>query len=464
MKRPAPILHCIAALLLLLPVVVLSAPVMVLKVDGPIAPASANFIQRSLERAATEGSPLVVLQLDTPGGLDTSMRQIIRDILASPVPVAVFIAPSGARAASAGTYILYASHIAAMAPGTNLGAATPVQIGGLPEPQPEGGTKPKRSPNSPATLPDETRDRNSAKDEKPPANDAMSRKMVHDAAAYIRALAQMRGRNVEWAERAVHEAVSLSATEALDIKVIDYMAADVPDLLTQVSGNVVSVLGQSVTLDTAAAETEVVEPDWRTQLLAIITNPSVAYILMLIGIYGLFFEFSNPGFVLPGVAGAICLLIAMYAFQLLPVSYAGLALILLGIAFMVAEVFLPSFGALGIGGIIAFAIGSLMLIDTDIPGYGIPWPLVAGISIASAVFLVFIIGMALKTRRSPVVSGREELIGATGEMLEDASNGGMARIHGELWSVRCTQPLTRGQKVRVTGIDGLVLQVTSAER
>jgi membrane-bound serine protease (ClpP class) len=292
----------------------------------------------------------------------------------------------------------------------------------------------------------------------------MSRKMIHDAAAYIRGLAQMRGRNQEWAERAVREAVSLSATEALSLGVINYVATDVPDLLKQANGRRITVLGRDLALDTSSAMIEMIEPDWRVRALAIITNPAVAYVLMLVGIYGLFFEFSNPGFVLPGVVGAICLLLAMYAFQLLPVSYAGLALILLGIAFMVAEAFLPSFGALGIGGIIAFVTGSLMLIDTDMPGYGIPWPMIATASLASALFLVFVIGLALKARRTPIVSGREELIGAVGEVLEDTPGEGMARIHGELWSVRCAQPLIHGQKVRVTGIDGLVLQVSPVEK
>jgi membrane-bound serine protease (ClpP class) len=457
-----------AAMLLLLPLFGLAAPVVVLNVQGPITPASADFIERGLQQATAERALLVVLQLDTPGGLDTSMRQIVRDILASPVPVAGFVAPGGARAASAGTYILYACHIAAMAPGTNLGAATPVQVGGLPGSEPEPG-KPKPSADSPARKPDERREQNAARDDNPlddnlPMKDTMSRKMIHDAAAYIRGLAQMRGRNQEWAERAVREAVSLSATEALNLGVIDYVATDVSDLLKQANGRRITVLGRDLTLDTGSAMVEMVEPDWRVRALAVITNPAVAYVLMLVGIYGLFFEFSNPGFVLPGVAGAICLLLAMYAFQLLPVSYAGLALILLGIAFMVAEAFLPSFGALGIGGIIAFVAGSLMLIDTDMPGYGIPWPMIVTASLASALFLVFVIGMALKARRTPIVSGREELIGAVGEVLEDTPGEGMARIHGELWSVRCAQPLVHGQKVRVTGIDGLVLQVSPVEK
>ncbi len=290
----------------------------------------------------------------------------------------------------------------------------------------------------------------------------MTRKQTNDAAAYIRGLAQLRGRNAEWADKAVREAVSLSAQEALELKVIDLIAADVPQLLKQLDGRMLSVLGQERRLATAAAETIEIQPDWRTRLLMVITDPSIAYLLLMIGFYGLLFEFYNPGLVAPGVIGGICLLVALFALQLLPVSYTGLALIALGVGLLVAEHFAPGFGILGMGGIVAFVIGSIMLIDTDVPGYRIPWQLIAGVTVASAGFLLLVLNFAMRARRQPVVSGREQMIGATGEVLESANGGVFARIHGEMWKVRANAPLGRGQMVRVVGIDGLVLAVEPA--
>ncbi|HEX7455424.1 MAG TPA: nodulation protein NfeD [Gallionella sp.] len=434
-----------------------SAPVVVvLNVDGAISPGTADYVVRGLKSAAGEQAQLVVLKMDTPGGLDTAMRQIIKQIIASPVPVAVFVAPDGARAASAGTYILYASHIAAMAPATNLGAATPVMIGigGLPEPGDQQMKDGKNGGHEKSGRVSPTGGVTAA------ADTAMARKQINDAAAYIRSLAQMRSRNVEWAELAVRQAVSLTAAEALKLKVIDVTASDVPDLLRQLDGRHVNVLGVERTLNIAGARIVALEPDWRSRLLSVIADPGIAYLLMLAGIFGLFFEFSNPGFVLPGVAGAISLLLALFAFQVLPINYAGLCLIMLGIAFMTGEVFMAGFGVLGIGGIIAFVIGSVMLINTDVPGYGVPWSVIVPVAFASALFIFFVTGMALKARHRPVVSGREELIGYIGEVLEDFDGkDGWARVHGETWRIKSRQPLGRGQRVRVVRMDGLILEV-----
>ncbi len=422
-----------------------SARVIQLEVDGPIGPATSDYVVRSLDKASEQNAVLAIIRMDTPGGLDTAMRDIIKKIIASPVPVVTYVAPGGARAASAGTYILYASHIAAMAPATNLGAATPVQIAA-----PPGGGGDSDTPK------DKT-------DGKKPPDDAMSRKVVNDAVAYLKGLAKMRGRNAEWAEKAVREAASLPAEEAFALKVIDVIAANPDDLLRKLDGREIHVAGQPVKLALSGARIEVQEPDWRSRLLSVITNPNIAYILMLIGIYGLILEFYHPGAVAPGTIGAICLLLALYAFQVLPVNYAGLALIILGVGLMIAEAFASSFGVLGLGGVTAFVIGSVILMDTDVPGFSLNPALIAAFAVSSAAFLVLALGMVMKSRHRPVVSGREEMIGAIGTALDDFALGGRIRIHGEIWSARTDAPLRKGQAARVKGLDGLTLWVTPAE-
>jgi membrane-bound serine protease (ClpP class) len=419
-----------------------AAEVVVVTVDGAITPATADYVVRAIRKAADQQSALVVLKLDTPGGLDKSMRAIIKAILASPVPVATFVAPDGARAASAGTFILYASHIAAMAPATNLGAATPVAIGG----------------EEPKDIADKNK-----KDDKPAApnnRESLRSKQINDAAAYIRGLAATRGRNADWAERAVREAVSLPAEEAKKLRVIDLVARDVPDLLKQLDGRKVSVQGVDRALKTADAPQVEVEADWRTRLLMVVTDPSVAVILMMIGIYGLIFEFMNPGFVLPGVLGGICLLIALYAFQLLPINYAGIGLMVLGVIFMVAEAFMPSFGALGIGGLAALAIGMFILIDPDAaPGLQIPLSFIGGFSLLMSAAVFATAFFALKVRHQPVVSGREDMQGAEAIVLEDFEKEGWARVHGETWRVRSATPMKEGDRARVIAMTGLTLTI-----
>lgn len=415
-------------------------------IDGAIGPATAEYVEHALDLAESHDAGVVILRMDTPGGLDTAMRAIIKRIISSRVPVVSYVAPGGARAASAGTYILYASHVAAMAPATNLGAATPISLGGLPKPQPTGG------------------EASDGKEKTPQPASTEERKVVNDAAAYIRSLARLRGRNADWGEAAVRSAASLSAEEALKKGVIDLIAADLPTLLTKLDGREVKLPEGSRVLHTRGMTLETIERDWQSKLLSIISNPNLAYILMLIGIYGLIYEFANPGSIVPGVAGAICLLLALYAFQVLPINYAGVALILLGLSLMVAEAFLPSFGAIGISGVISFIVGSMILIDTEQPGYGISMPLIFAIAAGSAFLLVFIVGLALKSHRRPVVSGREEMLSSEGLVLNDFVGDGEVRIHGEVWQAHSDQFLHKAQRVRVTGRRGLILDVTPITR
>jgi membrane-bound serine protease (ClpP class) len=422
---------------------------LIIRVDGAIGPAASAYVEKAIADAEGRRAQLLVLKMDTPGGLDTSMRAIVKAINAAQVPVVGFVAPSGARAASAGAYILYACHVAAMAPGTNVGAATPVQIGGLPT----GGTPEKSEPDETSADDDNTEGKPAS------TGDASKDKLINDAVAYIRSLAQLRGRNAEWAEKAVREAASLPAEEALQLGVVDLLARDVEDLLRKLDGRVVTIAGGKLRLDTDGIIQVELEPDWHSRLLSIIGNPNIAYILMLVGIYGLIYEFSNPGAVVPGTVGAVSLVLALYAFQLLPINYAGVALMLLGLALMVAEAFAPSFGALGIGGVVAFVVGSLVLIDTDAPGFGLSIPLILTVAVASAVLLVVVVGMAIEARRRPVVSGAEQLLAGTGQAIAPFEKEGRVRLHGEIWTARSRIPVAAGQLVRVTGRDGLTLTV-----
>lgn len=413
-----------------------------IEVKGAIGPATADHMVRGLEQAEAAGAELAILRIDTPGGLDTAMRDMVKGVLASTIPVVAYVAPSGARAASAGTYLLYATHLAAMAPGTNLGAATPVQIGGpgLPGLSEEPGSDGEEQAKEPAT--------------------AMEKKVVNDAVAYIRSLAQMRGRNAEWAEQAVREGSSLAAEDALEAGVIEILAPSLEDLLQQADGREITVNDMPRVLETAELAVYLHEVDWRSEFLAVITNPNVAYILMLVGIYGLILEFYNPGIGLPGVLGGICLLLALYALQALPVSYAGLGLVLLGVTLMVAEAFSPSFGLFGLGGIAAFVVGSILLMDTDVPAFQIALPVILGVAVFSGGLLVFAMGALMRARQRPVVTGLARLSGALAEVESVEAGQVRVRLDGELWSADCDEPLVPRDTVRVEAINGLRLRVS----
>ena len=476
--------------------------VTLLQIQGAIGPATADFIVRGIETAGESDAALIVLEMDTPGGLDTSMREIIQGILASEAPVATYVWPQGARAASAGTYILYASHIAAMAPATNLGAATPVAIGApAPASPTDTAEEDGAEDDTDASAGDEDGgDADDAGAESANADDsdevdsdtdgsdasdsgtensedtgaeprdlipapatATERKAINDAVAYIRSLAELRGRNADWAEAAVRAAESLSSQDALEMNVIDLIANDLSDLLLQLDGWEVEIDGQTIELDTTGLIYERIEPDWRTRLLEVISNPTVAYMLMLLGIYGLIFEGYNPGAIVPGVVGAISLLLALFAFQVLPINYAGLALIALGVILMVSEFLVPSFGALGMGGIAAFIFGSVILIDSDIPGFSVSLPLIMTIAASGALVLLSIVWFAVRSRDRPVVSGQEEMVGAHAEALHEFDTRGQVRVHGERWTARTSAPVTAGQSLVVVRVEGLTLHVNPTD-
>lgn len=430
------------------------APVLLIDIAEPIGPATSDHVIRGIAEALQSGAAAVVLRLDTPGGLDTSMREIVQAILASPVPIIAFVAPAGARAASAGTYIVYASHVAAMAPGTNVGAATPVRIGA---PTPLGGEPEPAGPSGDA--PPDAR----AGSEDHRSHPGMAEKALNDAAAYLRGLAQLRGRNVEWADKAVREAASLPAEEALRQNVIDVIAPDVPPLLTAIDGRRIVIDGRSVSLATAGAQVVAIPADWRTRLLSLIADPNVASLLMLIGIYALIFEFYTPGLMGPGVFGAICILLAFYAFRVLPIDWTGVALLLLGIALMGSEVLIGAFGVLGLAGVVAFVLGFVMLVPHEAPGFAVAWGLIGPVAaVLTALFLAVMV-LVMRARQRPAACGMEAMPGRHGQVLDWRNKDGVVRVRGEIWSARARSTLNRGQSVRITAIDGLVLDVEPDE-
>ena len=444
-----------------------ASDVWVVELDGAIGPASADYFMRALQRADEAAIDLLVLRLDTPGGLDKSMRDMIKAILASPVPVATYVAPNGSRAASAGTYIMYASHIAAMAPATNIGSSTPVNLGG------EGGS-PFPFPGAPEESEEDEADEGAeggageepegeaepADDDVPQAGTAMERKVLNDAVSYIKGLAELRGRNVEWAEATVRDASNLTASEALAMNVIDIVADDLSALLADINGRTVSAAGLDVVIDTSDADLVFIAPDWRYELLGIITDPNVAYILLMVGIYGIILEFYSPGIGIAAVTGIICLLLGAFALQMLPINYAGLALLIVGIGLLAAEAFSPSFGVFGVGGVIAFVMGSIILIDTDVPAYQISFPIIAAFASISVGVAVFAVGAALRSRRVRAATGKESMIGGRAQVIDDFTGDGRVRAFGEVWQAQGgDEVFTKGDRVRIVAVEGVWVTV-----
>ena len=417
--------------------------VVVIEIKGGIGVATAEYVLSGIEHAETSGAELIIIEMDTPGGLMGPMRDIVQGVLNSSVPIATYVSPAGARAASAGTYILLASHIAAMNPTSHVGAATPVALGG--------------GDATPAQPGEQSSDDDT--DSALRSVTAMERKTLNDAVSYIRSLAERYGRNEDWAEKAVRDADTLTAHEALEQNVIEFVADDRAELLRLIDGYEIEIDGKTVTLVTTAAVIEAYEPNWRIKILSTIANPEIVLLLGLIGLYGIMYEGWNPGAILPGVVGVICLLLAAYALQLLPVNYAGLVLIIVGIALMVAEAFAPSFGALGLGGVVAFAFGAIMMFDSDVPGFGISIKFVLGLAIVFALAIIWLISYLLRLRKRGAVSGRDSIIGGVGTALQNFTGEGKVWLEGESWSARSDVAVAKGQQVSVRQLDGLVLEV-----
>ncbi len=421
-------------LLSFLPLFGASSVIIKVEIKGAIGPASSAILKDALSSAKQQQAEALLIELDTPGGLSSSMREMIQAITNSPIPVITYVAPRGSRAASAGTYLLYASHVAAMSPGTNLGAATPISLI-----QP-----PKQSDSNESAT-------------------TAEKKAINDAIAYITSLAQMNDRNVTWAVNAVESAESLSAEDALKLGVIDLIADDTASLLREVDGRNIKVLGTTAKLRSKESLVIPFEADWKSRFLATVTDPNIAYLLLLIAMYGIFFELMNPGAIVPGVIGVIAGIIALYALNMIPFNYAGLLLILLGVSFMIAEVFVSGFGVLGIGGVIAFAFGSLLLFDADTLGSSVSLALVIAFSLVSLAFFIIVMRLFIRSRSARVVTGAEEMIGAVAEVLEADENGFRVLCHGETWHAESESELAVGQKVRVTGRNGLILQIKQKE-
>ena len=459
--------RAISALLLVFIIHTTSAAdnkVVVLEIDGGIGVATAEYMAQGIQHAAEQGAELVIIDMDTPGGLMGPMRDIVQDILGSPVPVATYVTPAGARADSAGTYILLASHIAVMAPTTHLGAATPVSLSGD-QVTPDPAERPSDATEDEEASEDADEDTAADEDEEGSRTDAgtaMERKVLNDAVAYIRGLAERHGRNADWAEDAVRDADTLTAKEALEMNVIEFIADDHADLLAQVNAHEVEIDSETVVLATENATVEMFEPNWRIRILSAIANPEIVLLLGIIGLYGLMYEGWNPGAIVPGVVGVICLLLAAYALQVLPVNYAGLALIIVGLALMTAEAFAPSFGALGLGGIAAFIFGAIMMFDSDIPGFGISLAFVIGLALVAALAIIWLVGYALKLRKRGAVSGRGSIIGGIGTAMEDFTGEGKIWLEGEAWAAHSKVPVEKNQHVIVVAMDGLVLEIEPA--